>query len=248
MTMINDISAVPTLSADGKPEEALFDFNRLLDPRPMPMETGYRRLDNGVLHIAVRTDMHGCTGEMFSWWFGSRPGNREYAWWHPIDHGSSSWEGGTQGEAVGSTHVVTEKLTDLPEQALLIEFRDPAEFFSTAAYSAARDGGAVSTAITGLAGIGHDAPRRKDGAVMGGRLLHVGRDREWGLALRSHFFMGYDLPSLGLSPEQVVGEVDEALGPNLLQHAYDEFTFLSRILPPLYTAENRGRLDIARPW
>jgi hypothetical protein len=49
-------------------------------------------------------------------------------------------------------------------------------------------------------------------------------------------------------PEQVSTEVDEALGPNLLQHAYDEFTFLSRILLPLYVAENRDKLPIPRPW
>jgi hypothetical protein len=59
--------------------------------------------------------------------------------------------------------------------------------------------------------------------------------------MRSHFLLGYDLPEAGLSPDQVTAEVDEALGPNLLQHAYDEFTFLSRILPALYVAENRDK-------
>jgi hypothetical protein len=105
---------------------------------------------------------------MFSWWFGSRPGPREYGWWHPIDHGASSWDGGTPGEAVGSTHIVTEKLTGLPDQDLLIEFHDPTEFFTASAYSAARESGTVSTAITGHVGFGHDAPRRKDGSVLAG--------------------------------------------------------------------------------
>lgn len=229
-------------------EDRVFDFDRLLDPAPMALETGYRRLDSGVLHVAARADMRGCTGEMFSWWFGSRPGPREYGWWHPIDHGASSWDGGTPGEAVGSTHIVTEKLTGLPDQDLLIEFHDPTEFFTASAYSAGRESGAVSTAITGHVGFGHDAPGREDGSVLGGRLLHIGRDTEWGLVMRSHFLLGYDLPEAGLSPDQVTAEVDEALGPNLLQHAYDEFTFLSRILPALYVAENRDKLAIPRPW
>ena len=50
-----------------------------------------------------------------------------------------------------------------------------------------------------------------------------------------------------MSPDQVTAEVHEALGPNPLQHAYDQLTFLSRILPPLYVAENRG-MSIPRPW
>jgi DAPG hydrolase PhiG domain len=37
----------------------------LLNPTPMPLETGYERLPDGVLHVACRTDLHGCTGEMF---------------------------------------------------------------------------------------------------------------------------------------------------------------------------------------
>jgi hypothetical protein len=60
--------------------------------------------------------------------------------------------------------------------------------------------------------------------------------------------LGYDLPATGAGYDTVVAEVPDLLGPNLLQHCYDEFTFLSRILPPLYTAENRDKLDIPRPW
>lgn len=38
--------------------------NRLLDPAPMSLETDYERLPDGVLHLACRTDLHGCNGEM----------------------------------------------------------------------------------------------------------------------------------------------------------------------------------------
>ena len=80
------------------------DRARLLDPRPMPLELGWERHDSGVLHLAIRTDMHGCTGEMLEWWFGSRPATREYRWWHPRDHVSSTWIEGTPGVIAGAIH------------------------------------------------------------------------------------------------------------------------------------------------
>ena len=71
----------------------LSEIAALLDPTPLPMETGYERLPDGVLHVAVRTDMHRCTGEMFEWWFRFRPDTQQYIWWHPVDHQFSDWAG-----------------------------------------------------------------------------------------------------------------------------------------------------------
>ena len=34
------------------------EVDRLLDPSPLPLETGYERLADGVLHVAARTDLH----------------------------------------------------------------------------------------------------------------------------------------------------------------------------------------------
>ena len=47
----------------------LSEVEALLRPTPLPLETGFERSPEGVLHVAARTDMHGCTGEMFEWWF-----------------------------------------------------------------------------------------------------------------------------------------------------------------------------------
>ena len=102
----------------------LSEVNRLLDPAPMQLETGFERLSNGVLHVATRTDLHGCSGEMFEWWFRSRPNTQHYVWWHPIDHLSSEWQGTLSDSThVGSEHVVKEKLTDVPSQDLVIQTR-----------------------------------------------------------------------------------------------------------------------------
>ena len=225
-----------------------FDFDRLLDPTPMPMETGYQRLASGVLDIAVRTDLHGCSGAMFDWWFTSRPGDREYRWWHPLDHISSRWEGEPTEGAEGTTHVVEERLTNLPAQKLFIQFRSPTELFDAQKLAEARAAGAVSGLVSGRVAPQEVASYTPEGALIGTRVVHLCRDTDWGTALRSRFLFGFDLPAMGLAPEQVAELVPEVMGPNLVQHCYDEFTFLSRILPALYTAEHLDQEDIRRPW
>lgn len=226
----------------------LEDAGRLLDPAPMPLEMGYERLPSGVLHVAVRTDLHKCTGEMFEWWFRFRPDTQQYIWWHPIDHVFSDWPEGEAGTHVGSIHVVEEYFTGLPAEKLSIQFRDNSEFFDPAKYASARQSGALSASVCGRVGFSHEPPRREDGAVLGGRLLHIGRDTPWGCALRSHFYMGQDLPAIGKSPAEVEELFPDAFGQALLMHCYDEFTFLSRFLPSLFVAENRQTHQVRRPW
>jgi hypothetical protein len=225
------------------------EVEHLLDPAPLPIETGYERLPNGVLHVAARTDLRGCTGEMFEWWFRWRCDTQKYVWWHPVDHVFSTWRGELREDShVGSEHVVTEYFTGLPAEDLTIQFRDPAEFFDADAYAKARESGAVTSAVVARTGPGHDAPRTPDGSVVGGRMAHIGRDTGWGLVLRSHFYLGYDGPAAGMTPQQVADLFPVTFGQALLQHAYNEFTFLSRFLPSLYIAENRDVTTPEVPW
>jgi hypothetical protein len=51
-----------------------------------------------------------------------------------------------------------------------------------------------------------------------------------------------------MNPEQVERTCPDEFGRALLQHCYNEFTFLSRFLPSLYRAENRERIEVALPW
>jgi len=229
----------------------LSETDRLLDPSPMPLEMGWERLDDGVLHVAVRTDMHRCKGEMFEWWFRFRPDTQKYVWWHPVDHVFSDWievSEGNEDTHVGSIHVVEEFFSGLPADKLSIQFRDSREFFDEQAYLAARGSGAISGAVCGITGFSHEPPRAPDGRLLGGRLLHIARDTDWGCVLRSHFFMGQDLPAMGMSPDQVSEMFPDRFGQALLKHCYDEFTFLSRFLPSLYIAENRDSAPVALPW
>lgn len=150
-----------------------------------------------MLHVAARTDMHGCTGAMFEWWFRWRCDTQKHVWWHPVDHVFSDWRGDLRPDThVGSEHVVTERLADLPAADLSIPFRDPVELFGEAPYAAALAGGAVSAAVCA-------------------RITELFPD---------HF------------------------GRSLLQHAYNEFTFLSRFLPSLYIAEHRDEVTPDVPW
>jgi hypothetical protein len=214
----------------------------------MPLETGWERLPDGVLHVACRTDLHGCSGEMFEWWFRFRPDTQKYVWWHPLDHVSSDWLEGAEGTHVGSVHRAEEFFTGLPAQKLLIQFRDPAEYFDAAAYRRAREAGSVSAAVCARGGNGWDPPRLPDGRILGSCLLHVCRDTPWGCALRSHYFLGQDLPAAGKAPQEIAEIVPDRLAGALLQHCYNEFTFLSRFLPSLFIAENRGTHPVALPW
>ena len=226
----------------------LSEAHALLDPAPLALETGYERLASGVLHVACRTELHGCTGEMFEWWFRFRPNTQQYIWWHPADHVSSKWAEAQDGTHIGSIHLVEEHFSGSPAEKLAIQFRHPHEYFDAAAYDEARDRGAISAAVCGRVGMG-DAPERTgSGEILGGRLLHMGRDTPSGMTLRSHFYLGEDMPAQGHSAEGIKAAFPDAFGKALLMHCYNEFTFLSRFLPSLYIAEHRDSVKVRLPW
>ena len=224
------------------------NFDRLLAPAPMPIEMGYERLPSGVAHIACRTDLHGCSGEMLEWWFRFRPNTQHYIWWHPVDHISSEWLEVKESTHIGAIHQVEERFTGSPAKQLLIQLREPAEFFSGEALSAARAAGHVSGLVCGRGGESWQAPRDPAGRVMGTRLIHVARDTDWGCVLRSHFYLGHDLPLIGKTPEQIRTMIPDEVAPSLLQHCYNEFRFLSRFLPSMFIAENRATHPVSLPW
>ena len=226
----------------------LNEINRLLNPAPLAMEMGYERLASGVLHVACRTDLHGVTGESFEWWFRAKPGTREYKWWHPTDHVSSEWEGTSEGTHVGLTHKVIESFAGGPQLHLKIQFAENTEFFSAAELSEAKNNGSISALICGRTSESWEPHMTPDDNIVGGRLFHVGRDTEWGMVLRSHFFIASDLPSLGMSASDIMELAPDVIGPGLLQHCYEEFTYLSRFLPSIFIAESGNAHSRKTPW
>ena len=221
------------------------EVNRLLSPDPLPLEMGVERLAGGQLHVAVRTYMIGCTGAMFQWWFGTGPGPREYAWWHPVDHIGSGWlDLPDDGTGIGSTHVADEKLGGDEVHSLKIRFYDPVETFGDE-YGAARERGDISAAVLADIGLGADPPRDERGRPLGGKLVHLGRDTEFGLVLRSNFWLGWGLP---LAPAELEQEIPFELGLSLMKHSSQEWFYLMRFLPALFIAERRDEVPAPVAW
>ena len=123
----------------------------------------------------------------------ARHDTQQYVWWHPLDHVSSSWRDTNPRSHIGSTHVINERLGASEPDDLLVQFVDPAELFGPAALRAAYATGDVSGIVYGhggFAALGLDDA----GRPIGVRLLHVARDTEWGMVLRTRFWMGAGLP------------------------------------------------------
>jgi DAPG hydrolase PhiG domain len=230
--------------ASKKPMEYT-DADRLLDPSPMMIETGVERLESGGLRVAVRTDMPGCSGAMFDWWFGSAPDTERYVWWHPADHVQSDWLEQSPGKYIGSTHVVKERLAGSEEvHNLQIHFIEPTELFDSKSFNGARDAGDVSVAVCAMIGIGEEPNRDEQGRPANGRMVHLGRDNQFGLVLRSSFWLGAGVDA---PPEALRELIPDELGLSLLQHAHTEWKLLARFLPSLYAAEVEGERT-AIPW
>jgi hypothetical protein len=218
----------------------------LLDPGPLPLEMGVQRLASGQLYVAARTDMAGCKGRMFEWWFRFAPDTRQYAWWHPLDHVSSEWRETSPRTHVGSTHIVAERLGGSEEvYDLQIHFVDPRELFGPAAFESALERGDISAIVAAQIGQGPEPLRDEHGRPNNGRMAHVARDTPDGMVLRSRFWLGAgaDLP-----PQMLREVIPDAMGLNLMQHAHTEFKYLARFLPSLYVAENRAVEDVVAPW
>lgn len=224
---------------------ATYEFetaHELLRADPLALEMGVQRERSGVLHVAARTDMPGCTGAMFEWWFRFAPDTEQYSWWHPLDHVSSQWRELSPGSHVGSTHVVQERLGTDEVYDLLIHFVDEEGFFGGSRAAGARDDGNVSGLVCAHIGLGHDAPHDEHGRPIGGRMSHIARDTPTGMVLRSRFWLGVGLP------EHAAQAIPEQMGIQLMQHAHTEFKYLAAFLPSLYIAENRTRVTPPCVW
>ena len=239
---MSDLTALPADALVGQTYNLADGGPRLLDPRPLSLEMGVVRLDSGVLHVAARTDMPGCKGKMFEWWFRFACDTEQYAWWHPLDHGSSRWVETSPQTHIGSTHLVNERLgPDAPFEDLAIHFVDPAELFG-AAYGAALESGDVSAVVAAQLGFG-DAPLVDDrGRPNRGRMAHICRDTPEGMVLRSRFWLG---EGTGAPADALRELIRDEVGLGLLHHAHTEFKYLSRILPALYAAETK---ETVAPW
>lgn len=235
--VLTAIEAGPIDSAQALGREQL---DRLLDPAPLAVETGWCRLPDGVRYVAVRTAMPGVGAEMVDWWFDWHPRDPlRYRIWHPLAHTGNSLEPSTTAGAKAHWGAVHHPVEDVGTGTVhaRIAFVAPTELGFG---SDALDDPAVGTVVCGWVG---DDRRRARHSVMAHVFL---RDGE-GLVLRSHFWLGAAvrpyLPSPLATPAAALLNrrafrdltLPDGLAPGLARHCAEEYANLATLLPELHS-------------
>jgi len=216
---------------------ALSDLDRLLDPAPLAVESGWCTLPDGVGYVAVRAEMPHVSAEMVDWWFDWHP--REpvrYRIWHPRAHLDNSLDPPDRPGAKTHWGAVHHPVEDIGTGVVhaRIAFRRPSELgFS----SDALEEPAVGTIVCGHAG---DDTRHMRHTVM----VHVFLKQGDGLVLRSRFWIGAAIRPYGplgavgarLLNNRVVRRamIPAAVPQGLANHCAEEYTNLASLLGELH--------------
>jgi DAPG hydrolase PhiG domain len=210
---------------------------RLLDPAPMAVETGWCIQPDGVQYVAVRTAMPAVTGEMVDWWFDWHPrASLRYRIWHPAAHRENSLEPPLRSGAKAHWGAVHHPVEDVGIGLVhaRIAFHRPTEMgISTDAL----DHPDVATIVCGYAG---DDRRR----VRHTPMFHVFLREGDGVVLRSRFWLGGAVRPFGAlgAGEPLLNNrfvrrraLPKGLSRALAVHCAEEYANLSALLPELYT-------------
>lgn len=208
-------------------------IDRLLDPAPMAVETGWCTLDDGVGYVAVRTPMELVSTEMVDWWFDWHPREAiRYRIWHPEAHRSNSVELPARAGAKAHWGTVHHPVEDIGIGVVhaRISFKRPTEL------GMSEDLPSGATVVGGFAG---DDRRRMQHTVM----VHVFIEEGEGVVLRSRFWIG-----AAMRPYGALGPLGHALNNRFLRramipaevpgalarHCTEEYANLASLLPELY--------------
>ncbi len=230
------------------PAGAGLPFSRreeLLHSETSDLETGYARLPDGMLYLAVRHELPGVSCEMINWWFAWHGTDERYQLWHPKDHKRACWkEPGPDDDPnepyafVGHTSLVEESLNGGPVLPLVIRFRNPEDFFPPGAWRRFTE--SRSSASRPFAVCARSGP--KNPPIEAGHLVHLITDTPEGCVMRSRFWMG-DMKAEGLRaplgwltnlPLVRTRMFPDDLGRNLLVHCAREMGHFPAFLPSLY--------------
>jgi hypothetical protein len=213
------------------------EIERMRDPAPLAVETGWCTLASGVVFVAVRTAMPNVTAEMVDWWFDWHPEDPlRYRVWHPLAHRSNSVERPAVAGVKRHWDTVHHPVEDVGIGIVRarIAFRRPSELgFADDAHEDPR----VGTIVCGLVG---DERRRMRHTVMS----HVFLNEDHGVVLRSAFWLGSAIRPYG--PLGGVGErllnnrlvravtLPAGLPQALATHCAEEYSNLGGLLPELH--------------
>ena len=217
----------------------LGEIERLLDPDPLAVETGWCWTAEQIAYVAVRTEMPGVSGEMWDWWFDWHPRDPlRYRLWYPDSHFDISFKPPSTTGAKphwGAVHYPVEDV-GVGRQVIRIEFRPPTDYgYSTDALSDPR----VATIVGGFVGSQREHTRV-------GVVSHAFLEAEDGVVLRSRFWLGGllrpDLPGpLGDGLGRLINRpavrrraLPSALPQRLARHCAVEYARLAAILPELH--------------
>jgi hypothetical protein len=221
------------------PEQALAraEAERLLDPRPLRVETGWCTLPDGVGFVAVRTEMPGVTGAMVDWWFDWHPREAlRYRIWHPRAHTANSLQPPARPGAKAHWGAVHHPVEDVGVGVVhaRIAFAAPSEIGLAGDQLENPD---VATIVCGY--VGDD--RRH---VRHSPMFHVFLAEDEGVVLRSAFWLGAAVRPYGplgglgerlLNNRLVRGATLPAGLPRALaNHCAEEYANLASLLPELY--------------
>lgn len=238
------LAAIEAGPIDAAEALALEDLDRLLDPAPLTVETGWCTLADGCGYVAVHTEMPGVTGEMVDWWFDWHPREAlRYRIWHPPAHFDNSVEPAREVGAKAHWGTVHHPVEDVGTGVVhaRIEFVPPSRIgFGSDALQDER----VATIVCGYAG---DDSRH----VCHTPMCHVFLEDDGGVVLRSRFWLGAALRPYG--PLGGVGEalinrrsvreraLPRGLPAALATHCAEEYANLGSLLGELYGRFGPGR-------
>jgi hypothetical protein len=218
---------------------ALSQLDRLLDPRPLQVETGWWLLPDGTAQVAARTPMPGVSAEMVDWWFDWHPREAiRYRIWHPRAHMANSAElPALRGAKAhwGAVHHPVEDVGVGVVHARIAFLAPSAIGFSGDALEDPR----VATIVCGYVG---DDRRRVRHTTM----CHVFLREGDGVLLRSHFWLGSAMRPYAPAPLAALGErllnrpsvraraMPGRLPRALARHCAEEYANLGSLLGELY--------------
>jgi hypothetical protein len=219
---------------------------RLFEPGPHEMETGYGRSPDGSVFVSVLTDMPGVSPAMWDWWFGWHGDEpQRYKLWHPQAHLYAKWNRPPVATAksdrdryLGRTSIVDEYIGSKLSR-LAIRFLPVQDLGISTADIADRSQATAICARVGLADMPMDA----------GFLIHQVRATSSGSQMRSRFWIGG--PHLAVRGGNKasaailrqfgrVKTFPEAQARDLMVHCSQEMSHLAGFLPRLW-ADYRHR-------
>ena len=218
------------------------DAGQLLKPGYLPLETGYTRLRNGQMFVAVLTDMPGVSGDMIDWWFAWHGSEKErYKLWHPQAHIHVQWENPVSDEpGISDREKYVDNVSRVDEYVgnaylpITIAFGAPeANHLDEAKFE---DAG-VSTAVCARVGAAGKPLNL-------GRLIHLIRETETGCEMRSRFWLG-EAELRSLSKHGIINRMlgsrafakraaKQSAARDLVVHCAMEMQHLASFLPDLY--------------